>query len=433
MVANETAKIPTDWAKRFCILKPQGFYSLSIFLYGILFLITGCAKLDQKKDAEQLPKVSSSMRSDVDTWLKTERLKVSEDLKAGIAEVGANLDYNNAFLENYGGSEKVLIIPIKDASISKNNVAEKPSLIAVFFFRENRIRRGSLVQYLLHNSQTQNLPKGFIEKVFSGANLENAWVAILSVTDIWQYEMEYKNGKLVSTTKLATKKKSEDPSLPAARCILYYLVTHWSDGTSDWEYLYGVCSNDDCEQTKFAFGRAFRCSGGGGSSSESECDPTSVYPEQQEFDDYVQSSSRAAEIVADVSVDGADAIHGGFSWVVMEASIASWKIMANTNFSYYHSKTFNGQNFDHEFDLFSFFTGAGYYVGSQTFITSTYTTTDATVNRVIDNNSAATKGWSRVMGKIRHRANVEMRLPFCNPLTLDTEDMVDNSVTFRPR
>ncbi|MBK8519389.1 MAG: hypothetical protein WAT20_05860 [Ferruginibacter sp.] len=176
--------------------------------------------------------------------------------------------------------------------------------------------------------------------------------------------------------------------------------------------------------------------GGGGPIEPPACDPNAVWPEEEQFNNYVvMQSASEVSINANTSPDGQDPITNSFVWNVAEAEYGGWTVKANTNYSYFHDKYFdvNLNAFIHTYNLFVFATGNGYFVGSNFTITSTYTTTNPTVNQVINNNTSNTQGKSHVTGTLNHVLNIQIRIPYCDPLTLSSVDQIDNSMVFNPR
>lgn len=175
--------------------------------------------------------------------------------------------------------------------------------------------------------------------------------------------------------------------------------------------------------------------GGGGPIEPPACDPNAVSPEEEEFNNYVlmQSSSQVSAD-APTSTEGPNPISGTQIWTVAGGQIAGWQIKANTNYSYFHDKYYdiNLNAFIHTYDLFHYQTVSSYYVGSNSFITSTWTQTSVQ-DQVFNNNTANTYGKSIVHGTIRHQANIPLNIPFC-PKVLDVTETIDpNTLIFYPR
>lgn len=165
-----------------------------------------------------------------------------------------------------------------------------------------------------------------------------------------------------------------------------------------------------------------------------QCDPTAKYPEEEEFNNYVMMETVPSFVQAPIAPDR-EPIYGSYTWTVVQAAVGSWKIEAVTNYGYYKDTYYNSLNgtLEHIYDLFLLHTSDGYFVGSQHFINSTYTTRSPSTDRVINNNTSNTQGVSQVVGTIEHELKVALRIPFCDKLSLKQTDPVNNSSTFTPR
>jgi hypothetical protein len=164
-----------------------------------------------------------------------------------------------------------------------------------------------------------------------------------------------------------------------------------------------------------------------------DCDPNSNPEEQEAFYNYVQMIMPVSIFEANNSNYGPDPISGSYTWTVASGTIAGWKIQAVTTYRYYHTRYYTVDGTVEDiYDLFDFKTGEGYFVGSQTFISSTYVTRNPTINQVLNNNTQYTRGTSRVIGTVQHK--MKMLIPFCtHPPELDFTDEVENSTIFIPR
>lgn len=207
-----------------------------------------------------------------------------------------------------------------------------------------------------------------------------------------------------------------------------YECNDGGDGEEDGDPCAGL-TDEDCACEVYGVG----CGDGDG---DNECSQEDIDQVIQEFSEYAAIKSPATvSHHAATSIEGSDPIVGDFTWTVIEAEVANWKIRANTDFKYYNTRYFNINlmRYENIFDLFYFKTGNGYYVGSNSFITSTYTTITPTTSTVINNNTTNPTGISRVRGIVEHVSNVKIKLPFCGDLALRHTDEVDNSCEFHPK
>ena len=175
--------------------------------------------------------------------------------------------------------------------------------------------------------------------------------------------------------------------------------------------------------------------GGGGPIEPPNCNPAMVSPEEEEFNNYVLMQS-GSQVTADAptSTEGQNPISGTHIWTVAGGQVSSWQIKANTNYSYFHDKYYdiNLNAFVHTYNLFHYQTVSSYFVGSNSYITTTWTQTSV-LDQVLDNNTSNTRGTSIVHGTIRNQASIPLNLPFC-PKVLDVTQTIDpNTLIFNPR
>jgi hypothetical protein len=165
------------------------------------------------------------------------------------------------------------------------------------------------------------------------------------------------------------------------------------------------------------------------------CDPSLASPQEIEFNNYVLvKSSSQVNVDANITAGGPAPIIGVTNWVVTEGSTANWQIKANTQYSYYHTTIINipANTTEESYDLFNYQTVSSYYVGSNTFIQSTWTQTSVQ-DQVLNNKTTYTQGKSVVHGTIRHVLSLPFSAPYC-PKALDQTVEIDpNTLNFTPR
>lgn len=207
-------------------------------------------------------------------------------------------------------------------------------------------------------------------------------------------------------------------------CIDSWLITYGEEsGTIYWVEYSPICYT-------------VHCNSGGGSTNPATppttCDPNAHYPEEQEFNHYVQKQSIPALIESPTTEPSSGPATGSFTWTVAEGM--SWRIDAVTDYAYYHERYYNliTNTIEHVFDITSFNTSDGFFVGSNTFINSEYTN-QKTINKIINNNTADAKGTTHIVGILKHVMNTPVRVPYCGPLHLQFTDEIDNRLNFLPR
>ncbi len=249
------------------------------------------------------------------------------------------------------------------------------------------------------------------------------------------FEAGYEAGEKKFVKKFDKRANPSNSTNSGARCTSFYLVTHWSDGSADYEYLYSVCDNDGpgggCEQTRslsYSSATAFnasRCGGGGAGVSEDEAIV-------QEFTNYVEFQIMpAANIFGSATAASGNTISDIITWHVAEASLGFWKIVASTRYSYIHDRFYTvNMTYEDMYNMSMFETTGSQFVGSNTFIESTWTQTGL-LNEILNNNTSNTYGKSRVTGTIRHR--LRLPLPISGGILDYTFPVPGNELRFYPR
>ncbi len=239
-------------------------------------------------------------------------------------------------MENDDKMDVIIILPIKKGFVSLNNVSKGATSTAVFRLHNNEIIRGNIIQHFSHTDNSPQLPKGLASKVFNGENLQNYWVAILNVKDEFEMESDYKNGKFVSLQMV--KEKIEKPegseiSSSSQRCTSTYLVTWYSDGSSDWNLLFTICngtgSSENCNETKLAFGKSFsRCNGGGlsgGGSNNNTCTDAHTDEGNTIVDNLLNTFSASDDKVSITTIyNSLNNRTRRYSWIFLTAINGDW-------------------------------------------------------------------------------------------------------------
>jgi hypothetical protein len=204
-------------------------------------------------------------------------------------------------------------------------------------------------------------------------------------------------------------------------------------GNATQECLSNGSTQEQCDCMLYGIG----CEGGGG---EEECDPSLTSPQEQEFNDYKQMESTEKTLTPPISNPTlpTDPITGTSTWVVVKGLVAGWRVEAVTEFKYHHDRFYTVYGtVEENYNLFHLKTITTNFIGYNTFITSTWTHTNANaalLDQVFNNNTGSCRGVSNVIGTLRHVANYSwpIPLPYC-PKLLDATFAVDNTHTLYPR
>lgn len=133
---------------------------------------------------------------------------------------------------------------------------------------------------------------------------------------------------------------------------------------------------------------------------------------QQMLDDY-------AEIIEDQTIsttgtstaDQPDPIEDIVSWEVGKGRFASWSVIADTKYSYYHTEYFDipQMRMVQNYDVTLYKTTNIVFSGSNHVITSTWSTTNI-IDQVLNNNTENAKGRSKVTGTVNHSSNIKITI-----------------------
>jgi hypothetical protein len=242
-------------------------------LLFIVFISFSCKKESMNEDIPQNPS-NEMLIPKIKTWLNEQ----TKGLPAASAEIiktlESNLSYGEIRLEKYKETKEFIVIPISPEFKSKNNVDKKPANYLVLAFENHdSISSGNIIQYISSNI-SRPVPVNTFYKIFTYKDLDcSGRFTILNITDNFQYELKFNQGKLESVAERSKKNNERNDSGRMNTCIDWYLVTtyYYTDGSSSTteEYLFTQC-DDPCEETRSFNGRSYRtnCGGGGGNNIE---------------------------------------------------------------------------------------------------------------------------------------------------------------------
>lgn len=235
-----------------------------------MLILLSCKKENVDAEPPQSA-VNEKLIPKINEWLNRQKDDLSAGTAARIDSLKLNLNYGKIRLEKFQESKAFIVIPISNGFISKNNGDRNPANYLVLVFEnQDSITRGNIIQYISSNSERMAPPNTFY-KIFSYQDLDcSGHFAILSVSDYFQYELTFENGKLKYLAEYRRKNKSKDGSGRVNECIDWYWQTWyvWWDGSMTLQsevYVFTTC-DEDCAQPRIANGRSLRvnCSGGGG-------------------------------------------------------------------------------------------------------------------------------------------------------------------------
>lgn len=206
----------------------------------------------------------SEIAAKADSWLAGQIARADSLDKPKIRYLKENLDLENAYTEEYGRGQHFIVVPVADNFRSMNNATKKPKNLLLLFVADTGIRKGNIVQ-LLGDRVSESLPKGIFTSIFNSRSPAfSGTLSFLTIADTRKYDITYKGGALFSHGDIKSKAAAPGNGRTSG-CTDFYWVTHYDDGSEDWQYIYTSCT-DDCNQTRVANNIAFRvgCNGNGG-------------------------------------------------------------------------------------------------------------------------------------------------------------------------
>lgn len=242
-----------------------------VFVFALAGLATaafyGCKKMTENHDLP-VDMFKSKDIVQMNNWLEKQKaIATGEDI-ARIKNIQENLDINKSWTEEFTKGEHFMAIPLLQGFKSSNNPDKACKAVLLLFVGDTGIRRANVVQYY-NSKQPVSLKEGTFGKLFTSKEPDfSGTLSFSTITDSRAFDLSYEKGKMVSYSKPMFKtNKSGNGRID--ECYARYLVTYYSDGTEDWQYLYTWCKvTDDCNTTRVVNGVALKsglfCGEGGG-------------------------------------------------------------------------------------------------------------------------------------------------------------------------
>lgn len=224
-----------------------------IFLFSLLFFfILGC----KKENEELMHKNSSNLnnRIIVENWIKTNKSNITINFKDTIIN-SISLDKIDSYDISTLG--ELIYIPIKDYNknvgmvLFKENATSKIIYALIIHITDFDSLSSKLTsKEIVSNFYDHNLPNSFNGKI-SGYTLDNKFIWEIGIKNgASDYEKRIQSSKnLFISNKVKSNTTNNVEKIKSNSCTAYYMVTYWSDGTTDWELITIEC-NDPCEITR---------------------------------------------------------------------------------------------------------------------------------------------------------------------------------------
>lgn len=211
----------------------------------------------------------------VNNWLDQQEGKFSGDRPSQVNMLQQNLDFGALEIQELYAGEKLIVVPVKNGFVTENNKHLNPVHYALFILDEKQsIRKGNIVQFVADATYpSKNLPANFFHNYY---NLKETGIsgkiAFLNVAGDFQYETKYDKGNVISNSVIQRKANavSTGGGPVTEACYDVWYVTWYTNGTSNWEYLFSFCDGGNgelpCRGTISASGRDLQVECGGGGS-----------------------------------------------------------------------------------------------------------------------------------------------------------------------
>jgi hypothetical protein len=240
-----------------------------------------------KKENHSNPTTNSltHLSVDVPMWLEKKE-SLSQPINAkNIESLKLNLDFTKISLEKLNKDQSIAIIPIRKAFNKEHNINESVLCYLLATLNNSQeITYGEIALYYPEKDHAVNsLPENTFSRIFTSENITlSGKFRFLSVKGGWIYNIDYKNGKLISGGVVKWKddahqsiSNGKDNSI---HCVVYYLETtfFFSDGTTQVtdDYLGTVCTDDGCSSDYEGFcqpGEGGSTGGGGATAPPNDC------------------------------------------------------------------------------------------------------------------------------------------------------------------
>jgi len=220
----------------------------TVFYCCLLFFTNSCNKNTPDFQADQIDYKALTTK-----WVEQEILK-SPESSLFIDSLLKNAQWNKLNSNSINEKETLIYIPVTSDS---NNIG----VVVILNTQKNKIVEGYIAKFSFANETNKEKPSNIITRFYKH-KLIGFLVSIsgFDVSNKFLWEMGYKNGfnsykKIIlkpnknqlKQTK-SIKSNSVSNNIEPNSCTAFYLVTYWSDGSIDYEFLGASCTNT-CEQT----------------------------------------------------------------------------------------------------------------------------------------------------------------------------------------
>lgn len=222
-----------------CIMRKLFFHLLPV----IFLIFSACSKNDHQPGDNDPATVEFIHKAY--SWLDARKTSAYPERNVRIDHLKEHLNAGGVRLELLNEQQRLAVIPLKQGFESVNNKGKAPVSYLVLVVAGEEIIKGNIIQYL-PEEEGKPLPLYTFSKIFNHELLEvNGKFTILTISDRFLYELNFKQGKLNSVAVMQSKSEAAGRT---NRCTDWFLITtyYYSDGTTvvTEEYLGRSCSVD---------------------------------------------------------------------------------------------------------------------------------------------------------------------------------------------
>jgi hypothetical protein len=237
-------------------------FLITFVFISMILLFTGCKKnttdevFNNSKDFIQNEIKTKITTADISNWLRAKMNPASPLKNNYINKVLQNAQYDKMYVEQFRTNENLIIVPLKNQYFSQHIKQQKNKPIQYLLLVENaegKIRKGDLILFFPDDAILQKLPANSFHDFFTKEELlVNGSFTLVSLGDVKQYEMIFKNGKKkkfklwCSNNNTVSNGNNNNTNTASQSCTDWYLVTtYYVNGEpvgSTSEYIGTTCS-----------------------------------------------------------------------------------------------------------------------------------------------------------------------------------------------
>lgn len=217
-----------------------------IYLFAVLSVFSLSCRKDNNKGF-----LENQLEGKISQWLKTESERSTPGKRIKIESLGKNLIFSKLTVSRLNDADQLIVIPIDAAFKTINNRGKLCyNVLLVTTTNNGQIKNGNIVQLTDSEAGTGNIDANDLSAIFNNNEVNlTGKVRVLTITDRYLYELNYRNKRLYSFSKMSPK-HSVSSSLTETECIDWFIVTTitYPDGTTftTEEFIGRTCGSTGC-------------------------------------------------------------------------------------------------------------------------------------------------------------------------------------------